>query len=458
MQDLRKVSSLQLYSFWKNLSIGLLTIVGLMTFSILLPFYFSPIVALVSAAMLYTMLYNNKLSENSTCMVVSYALFFCLITYSFITIVMNILYIWGFIWLPPEFTFFSKPYIPSLVLCPICFVTLCLIYSRQKKLRICVDCRMQYGDSRERGKLGGILTYESRYQLRNLIVLFGVLSLVIWVYYLFIYVNTDVNTRDWYVFIWLTIIAFLLDEIYFIFRYYNLYLDLKENNEIISPEELRDMTAKTYLRFYVICGEYVYMTSKAADPKSSEFKPVIDTPFFTHRSVNGITISEVTDIIRRMTGVRDGMLRFFFGRKVKDLDRHSILRYFYFLDGNIEDYPELNVDGDWMKFDDLKKIYTYKPGELSGICVTDITRMATIMLTHKIFDERGFRRNKLKFYRPTFTLKEVKESKLDFQDDMWIRISMFNSDTPMYRVKRWMKNTLGSGRRVAEDQNANQWR
>lgn len=457
MEDLKKVSSLQLYIFWKNLSIGLLTIVGLMTFSILLPFYFSPIVALISAAMLYVMLYNNKLSENSTCMVVTYALFFCLITYSFITIVMNILYIWGIIWLPQEFTFFSKPYIPSLVLCPICFLTLIIIYSRKKKLHICVDCRLEFGDSRERGKLGGILTYESQFQLRNLIMLFGVLSGMIWVYYLFIYMDTDVNTRDWYVFMWLTIIAFLLDEIYFIFRYYNLYLDLKENNEIISPEELRDMTAKTYLRFYVICGEYVYMNLMATDAKSSSSKSVIDTPFFTQRSVNGITISEVTDIIRRMTGVRDGVLRFFFGRKVKDIDRHSILRYFYFLDGKKDDYPELNMEGEWIAFDDFKKIYSYNPDKLSGICVSDITRLATIMLTHKIFDERGFRRNKLKFYRPTFTLKEVRDSKLDFQDDKWIRISMFNSDTPMYRVKRWFRKSLGSAKN-GENQNVNEWR
>lgn len=60
MQDLGKVSSLQLYTFWKNLSVGLLTVVGVLAFSILLPFYFSPIVALIAAAFLYTVLYNNK--------------------------------------------------------------------------------------------------------------------------------------------------------------------------------------------------------------------------------------------------------------------------------------------------------------------------------------------------------------------------------------------------------------
>lgn len=327
-----------------------------------------------------------------------------------------------------------------------------VIYLRKNKLNICVDCKLQYGDSRERGKLGGILAYESHLQLRNLMVLFGGLTFIIWVYYLYFYIDTDVNNRDWYVFMWLTIIVFVLDEVYFIFRYYNLYLDMRENNEIITQEELRDMTARTYIRYYVVCREHIFMNFKTADPRM-QFKPVIDTPFFTKRSVNGITIPEVTNIIRRMTGVNDGELRFFFGRKMIDMDRHSLLRYFYFLDGKPEDYPELNVDGEWMAFDELKKIYSYNPDNLARICVFDMTRLATIMLTYKLFDERGFRKNKLKSYRPTFTLKEVRESHLDFQDDKWIRISLFNSDTPMYRVKRWFKGFIGG----KGNKKANQW-
>ncbi len=451
MEDLRKVSSSQLYTFWKNLSIGLLVLVGLFVFSEMLPFYFSPIIALIGSATLYTILYNNRLSRLFSCSVVIYAIFFCLIVYSFTTILLNVLHIWGFVTLPQEFTFFSKPYIPALILDPICFLTLLFIYIRQGKLSICVDCKLTIGDPNERGKLGSILNHESHIQLKNLVILFGILSAVIWIYYLVFYVNTDINARDWYIFLWLNIIAFILDEIYFIFRYYNLYLDLKENNEIITPEELRDMTAKTYLRFYVICGEYVYVNTKIADPKTP-YRQVIDTPFFTKRTVNGITIPEVNNIIRKMTGVKDGELRFFFGRRIQDMDRHSLLRYFYYLDGKPEDYPELNVQGVWMPFDEIKKIYSYNPGNMAQIWVSDLTRLATIILTQKIFDERGFRKNKLKSYRPSFTLREIRESDIDFQDDKWIRISLFNSDTRLYRLKRWLRSFSGK-----KNKKVNQW-
>lgn len=442
MQNLGKITSQQLYSFWKNLSLGLLTIVVVMVLSVILPYYFSTIIALGASAYLYTVLYNNKLSKHPSCMVIAYSIFICLITYSFISIILNILNIWGFIKIPPEFNFFAYPYIPTLLLCPICFITILMIYFRQDKLNLCIECKLKNGDTRERGRVGALIAHESGLQIKNLLILFGILSAVVWIYYLFFYINTDVNNRDWYVFMWLTIIVFLIDELYFMFRYFNLYLDMKENNEIITQEELRDLSATTYIRYYVVCGDHIFMSDKMSDPRMP-FKPLIDTPFFTKRTVNGITVPEVTNIIRRMTGVKDGELRFFFGRKMAG-DRYSILRYFYYLDGKPEDYPELNVDGQWMSFDDLKRIYSFAPESLTRICVSDITRLATIMLTYKIFDERGFRKNKLKSYRPSFSMHEVRSSHLDFQDDKWIKISLFNSDTPMYRFKRWWRGLFSS--------------
>ena len=108
--------------------------------------------------------------------------------------------------------------------------------------------------------------------------MFGALSVLVRVYYLIFYIRIGFNARDWYMFTWMTVIGFVIDELYFISRYYNLYLDLKENNEIITPEELQDMTAKTYLRFYVICQNHIYVDAHAIDPKTP-YKEVIDTPF-----------------------------------------------------------------------------------------------------------------------------------------------------------------------------------
>lgn len=444
MEDLKKISSDQLYTFWKNFSIGLLVIAITIGLSALLPYYFSPIVALIAAAVIYTILYNNKLTHKTSCMLVIYAIFFCTVAYSFSTIILNIFDIWDLLpfKLPKEFSFFSKPFLPSLILDPVCFITLLVIYIRRKRLSICVNCKITSGDYGGRSKIGSLLSSESYRQLRNLIFLFGALSILIWTYYLLFFVDAELNGRDYYVFVWTNIIAFIFDELFFSFRYYNLYLDLKENDEIITQEELQDMTTKTYLRFYVICGNHIFINSKTVDISRNAAR-VLDTPFMTKRSVNGITIPEVQTLIRRMTGVNDGELRFFYGRKTPGLERHNTLRYFYFLDGNYEDYPEMNVDGEWLDFELVKRIYSFHPEEMSAMMVSDITRMATIILTQKIFDEDGFRKMKLKSYQPSFNLKEIKKNSYDFQDDKWIRISMFNSDTKFYRFKRWWKGRKG---------------
>ncbi len=446
MEDLGKVNSMQLYNLWKNLTVGLITVIAMMTFSKLLPFFLSPVVSLLCAAFLYVYIFNSRVVHNSSCLIMPFAMLYCLIGYSFVTIGLNVMYAWGVKPIPSELVFFTNPFIPSLIFNPICFVILLFLLVRRNTLQICVECRMHNETLSGRSTIGSIFSHEAHFQLRNLMIMFGVLSVLIWTYYLVFYVNININSRDWYIFTWLTIIVFILDEVYFIARYYNLYLDLKESNEIITPEELNDMTAKTYLRYYVICGNYIYVDTHALDP-SAPYKEIIDTPFFTKRSVNGISLDEVKRIISRMTGYPDGELRFFYGRKTDDKSKHSILRYFYFLDGEPKDYNEMNVDGEWMDYEKIKYLYSSNPGKLAKLSVTDTTRLATIILTEKIFDENGFRKSKIKMYNPTFNLIDVRKSQLDFQDDKWLQISVFNSDTPMFRLKRWWRSLMSGSKR-----------
>ena len=380
MKDLEKVNASQLFSFWKNLSIGMIVVI----------------------------------KATSTCMVVPYAIFYCMIVYAFLSIILNVLDIWSIIHVPKELSFFNDPYIPALMLDPVCLVVLAIFYMRRNKLAICIDCKISKGLSLERGKLGEILNVESRLQLINLICLFAVLSAIIWIYYfVWYYQHALVNSRDWYIFVWINIIAFILDEIYFASRYYNIYLGLRENGEIITEAELSDMTMKTYLRFYVVCGNKIFINTKVADAHHSN-RFVIDTPFVTKRNVNGITSGEVHGIIQKLTGVIDGELRFCYGRKS----------------------PDMNIVGEWLDFELMKVIYNEKPNTVSSIMLTDISRIVTIILTQKLFDERGYRKMKIKSYHPTFDLPEVRAKNYDFQDDKWLRIAMYNSDIRGYHIRR----------------------
>ncbi|MCM1153308.1 MAG: hypothetical protein NC328_06615 [Muribaculum sp.] len=434
----------QLYQLWRNFSIGMMALVAVIAFSMVLPFYLSPIIAVVATAALYTLLYNNKMSHDSSCLLIIYAVFYLLLLYSFSTIIINVLWMWAIIpvlSIPREMIFFNAPFIPALYLAPCALIVSAIFSIRKSKLQICKNCKLQFGDTYERGASGKLICSESFKQLRIMMMVFGIVTIIIYSYYFLIYNKINLNARDWYIYLWIMVIAITLMEIYFVFRYYNLYLDLKERDEVITDEGLQDVTAKTYLRFYVCCGNYLFIDPRCVDP-DSPYREIIDTPFFTHRTVNGITVAEVRRLIERMTGVKDGELRFFFGRKSPNFKNHSIIRYFYFLKGDIINYPELNVDGEWINFERFKQIYARTPGKLAPLALSDLSRLATIMLTEKIFNEKGFRKNKLKSFSPNFTLEDVRNSDLDFQDDKWIKISNFNSDTPFYRLKRWWRGSI----------------
>ena len=112
MENLGKINSIQLYKLWKNLTYGMVTVIAMMTFSKLLPYFLSPVVALVCAAFLYTFIDQSRVKRESSCMIVPMAMLYSLVSYAFVTILINVFYAWGWKVIPEEFVFFTGPFHP----------------------------------------------------------------------------------------------------------------------------------------------------------------------------------------------------------------------------------------------------------------------------------------------------------------------------------------------------------
>ena len=436
MDDLHKIDSIRLFNFWRlhALCLGVLTAMFVVTR--FFPTILSPVFSLLCALVIYKIV-NVARGRFGLCAIVPYAIFMSLVIYSLIAVAVNLSNAIGLVSLPDEVIFYQGAYMPSLMYLPTATVTLFVTYLKREKINLCRDCRIRNSEYIGGNRISRIYSSESHFQLRNLTVMLLCLTVLVWWYFLIFYVNASQNARDWYIFTWIVVIGFILDIVYFTARYYNLYLDLRENDEIITPEEIEDMTAKTYLRFYVICGNNIYVDEHFPTP-DTKCGEVMETPFLTKRNVNGLPASTAGEIIRKMTGV-DGDLRFFYGRRT-GIKGHTLLRYFYFVKPNSTgDYPPLKTAGKWMDYEVIKKIYSTEPGRLSRLSVIDTTRLSTIILTSKIYDERGVRRLGIGNYRPNFNLVDVYKSDIDFQDDKWIRISLFNSDMPMFRLRSWWR-------------------
>ena len=94
----------------------------------------------------------------------------------------------------------------------------------------------------------------------------------------------------------------------------------------------------------------------------------------------------------------------------------------------------------------MKIVYNEMPQVMARPLLIDLSRLITIVLTQKLFDSRGYRKLKLKSYQPTITLTEVRDGNYNFQDDKWLRISMYNSDTRGFQWRKWLnKLTMMTG-------------
>lgn len=442
MKDLRKISSTQLYNLWRNLAVSLLSIGLTIGVTHTLPYYMAPLVALGVCTFLYTIIWKNKVYGNEGSMVVVETALLSILAYIFVSILIVVFQVTNISYIPNEVSFFNQPFLPSLILLPCTCLVSAYAVLFKKTLPTYALFKMQYSTEKERGHFWILSNKETGLQLKNITVLFALLTGLIWYYYLNVYVNTNQNGRDWYVFLWIVVILVILDEIYFMVRYYNLYLDLVEHDEIITPDELRDVTAHTYMRFYLICGEYLYIDTDAFD-RLNQQEGVYDTPFVTKRTINGIPTTEVKNIVEKMTGIKGGELRFYYGRHLAGVDKHTLLRYFYFLDGDISDYPQVYGKGKWVHLDDVKKIYRDAPLKIATNALTDLSRLSTIILTEKTYDEDGNRKNKIKSYKGSFTMADVRHSGLDFQDDKWMRIAELNSDTKFFKLKKLLREVAG---------------
>lgn len=435
MDTLNKVAFRQIYNLWRNVVLSFVFIIAIIILCKYLPVYLSPIISFIFASILYSIIKYIEKRDDDSCPIILYSTFISLLLYSIILICLNLIYVINGFSLINEILFFDRPFKPILIYAPIALIVNIFFYIRKTKLSICIRCKLNNGDSFERGIWGATQKAESYIQLRNLILIYAIISLTIFIYYNVLYVDININNRDSFIFVWLTIIVLIIDIFYFLIRYYNLYLDLKESNHILLPEEINNKNELLFLRYYLICGNYIYLSS-------NNYKNLnqgkLDTPFFIKSNSPKITLEESTNIIKDLSGIENGEIRFFYGRKSQRPRRNKMFRYFYFLNGDQNDYKIIK-DGKWFNYDEIKEIYSSEPDKLSNILIADTTRIARILITEKVYDSHGNRKIALDNYIPTYDLYDLYNSDIDFQDDKWIRISLFNSDSKFYKIRKLIR-------------------
>lgn len=328
------------------------------------------------------------------------------------------------------------PFITQLIVAPITLAIAVWANMREYRLGICRDCKRRFGTPSERGFLGMLFTQEGRFQNRLLIFLAAFSTIATWSYYFLSYANDELNRTDKFFFVWCTAIVYLIAVVYCLFRYLGLWSYYCRKEENVSLQAI----TMTEVRYIIFWDNFVCLKSYRGD--SDGLLPdqaKMDTPVKLNLSFRSdVTLFDARRYFTDLTGMKDAEVRFMYSTLNTNADC-NIFHYLVFLDdAQKEKLDSEDTDCRWYTLSEIAGfINTQKAAPLFS---SEIVRLHTMAMAWKTYDEEGFRRYKIKHYRPTYRFRDVKTYNLDYNDPLWLYVDDNNEDRPFFRLRRlWRK-------------------
>lgn len=333
----------------------------------------------------------------------------------------------------------EMPWLIILVLAPV-GIAVCRYFMSEKKRAFCVDCEARYGLYHERGFLARLYSKEAKFQTRCLYYICVGLTIVEWLYFFMFFKNVSLNNSDMYFFTFVPTAIFALSLIYMGFRYHGYYIyyltsDLRANNEPVEKTIVRYLLVAENtlcIKLPAIDGEQDLMNMSLADTPVSITMAYTD--YFNH--------IEAENTFREVTGIRGAEVRFLY----KSADNNSLSNIFHYVAylKSPEDIQDSKITGEWLDFPKIMMLH--KTRLLSNRLEAELHRIHTTVMAWKTYTPKGKRKYEIKHYQPTFRLCDMKKWDVDYNNPLWLFISMNNEDKPFFRFRRlWRKLITGTG-------------
>lgn len=438
-----------IFLLWLNWLLGSGMIVLLIVLSLWVRPLYMPFVAYGMQLLAFFLIRRNRQQRLPVCYIYPFVISRVLFWSGTVMLVINFLFSRWMVHrvFDPQTINPDIPFICTLIVWPISAIICFWAYTHKKNLSFCRDCRMRAGTSAERGFLGMIFTREGKYQVWiSLLISVGV-SVVAWMYYGLTYVNSSLSLPDRFVFFWSELLLWFAAAIYLGMRYLGIWGYYCQDVEGSVARHGRS----TQLRFIIIADNLVCLRppQTAADmliPGENHF----DTPaslFEPWKETMSMPVAERSFF--KMTDLENVEIRFFYSNLSGNADC-NIFHYFAFLTPEEQEaYSAAHPEYIWIPFRDLAKMLNQK--ELNPLMSAEIVRLYTMAMAWKTYDRTGKRRYKIKHYRPTFRLEDIRKWDVDYNDPTWLYVSDNNQDVPFYYLRRfWRKYINGVGNFIDE--------
>lgn len=330
-----------------------------------------------------------------------------------------------------------NPFFTILLLGPATVLSGLYFRIRARSARFCVNCKHRACEFSNMGLVSKIIREETLFQGRLFLMLSAVVTATTWTYYLFFYVDVNVNKSDMYFLTWMPLLIYLFSLLYLWIRYKGLvkyYLTDPEMKKILARHD-------TTLRFLIISNEKILLKLREHNPGIPTTAAGFDTPaeFIVDYRTSVSNEFARSELIEKFPMLCDAQVRYMYDN-TNFLSDRNLFHFCAFTDG--KELPEID-NASWFSLGEIAEMI--KHGMVSVVLRNELRRLYTIAITAKTYDAEGKRRYKTKHYKPTFRLSDLNRIDVDYNDLRWIDIARINQDSPFFNLKKiWGRIAKGS--------------
>lgn len=410
---------------WLNFTIALGCIMLVVLISnILSPVYY-PIVSLILAFTLFSVIRQNRDVNGMSCYLLLFISARVLLQYTIIALILDCkYYIYGqeLLLETVEIKSLQVSYFPILLLSPLLLINTIFILIRKSKFTFCTYCLLRNGAPSERGYAGKLQSDEMKRLIKQIIIISIIMTVSGWSYYIFLYNTSNINRYDKLIFNALPVALWVVHEFSFGIRCWVL-------SAFVTKRQKKDRSLRqgyTLLRFLVICDDEIFVRNNDTADSRIDISTVKYVPY-----CESVMPLMAKLYIEKMININSGKMRLLYDY-IDKINRCGIIHYIYVISDNDRDKLQ---NGTWMTVTEIENAFTNN--KLSGVFKAEIYKLHTTLLAQKTYSVDGKRLHPIKNYRPLFSFKEILTSEADFSNPMWMLLSVQNEDNKFYKLKKW---------------------
>lgn len=328
---------------------------------------------------------------------------------------------WEPSWIKPQTPNERIPYVSALIVYPVAFACSLWHLLIGRRSLACVHCQIKNGSYNERGLITKLFYQESTFQMKFMLVMAGLLSVIDWTYYYMGYVNVNYNNRDLFFFVWLPTALTVLSVVFFFSRYSGMWRHYCHNPAMQTIHG--DSTAMRYL---VIVGDHIFLDLYNG--------LIVDTPVKCFlRFTTEMPHSRASETFHNITGLRASNLHLAYESE-ETTTLANTFHYLVYYD-SIDQIEGARVQGQLYSLNRVLEMVRSRL--LAPELRSELERIYTVAMAWKTYTLDGKRIYPVKNYKPSFRFRDIPTYNVDYNDKRWLAVTINNEDKPFFWFRKF---------------------